>query len=121
MIKGFEKNEVDFQLVPPHSHRRNLAERAIQTFKNHFKAGMATCNPNFPLSQWDCLIPKANITLNLICSARANPALLAYTYIFGEYNFSATPMAPTGTKVVAHVDAKPRATWELKGKVEWYV
>ena len=25
-----------YQLVPPYSHRRNLAERAIQTFKYHF-------------------------------------------------------------------------------------
>ena len=32
------KNKVQFQLVPPHNHRANLAERAIQTFKNHLKA-----------------------------------------------------------------------------------
>ena len=32
-----EENET-FQLVPPHLHRRNAAERAIQTFKNHFIA-----------------------------------------------------------------------------------
>ena len=25
-----------FQLVPPHAHRNNLAERAIQTWKSHF-------------------------------------------------------------------------------------
>ena len=25
-----------FQLVPPENHRRNLAERAIQTWKDHF-------------------------------------------------------------------------------------
>jgi hypothetical protein len=29
------------QLVPPNNHRQNLAERAIQTFKNHFKAIIA--------------------------------------------------------------------------------
>ena len=51
LIEGYEKNNVQYQLVPPHSHRRNLAEQAIQTFKNHFKAGMATCDPNFSLSQ----------------------------------------------------------------------
>ena len=39
-----------------------------------------------------------------------NTTLSGYTYIFGEYNFAATPMAPPGTKVVAHVDAKARAT-----------
>ena len=29
------------QLVPPDNHRQNLAERAIQTFKTHFKAILA--------------------------------------------------------------------------------
>jgi hypothetical protein len=27
--------DIQFQLVPPHAHRQNAAERAIQTFKNH--------------------------------------------------------------------------------------
>ena len=27
------KNESDYQLTPPHIHRRNTAERAIRTFK----------------------------------------------------------------------------------------
>ena len=27
---------VGYQLVPPHIHRRNSAERAIRTFKAHF-------------------------------------------------------------------------------------
>ena len=37
------------QLVPPDSHRQNLAERAIQTFKNHFKAVIAGVEDNFPM------------------------------------------------------------------------
>ena len=36
-----------FQPVPPHLHRQNSAERAIQTFKNHFMAGLASVK-NFP-------------------------------------------------------------------------
>ena len=36
-----EENET-FQLVPPHLHQRNAAERAIQTFKNNFIAGMVS-------------------------------------------------------------------------------
>ena len=31
-----------FQLVPPHPHRKNSAERAIQTFRNYFIAGLAS-------------------------------------------------------------------------------
>jgi hypothetical protein len=31
MQKAFTKHSLNFQLVPPHLHRRNAAERAIQT------------------------------------------------------------------------------------------
>ena len=47
---ALKKAKTDYQLVTPYSHRNNLAERAIQTWKNHFKAGLATCDPQFPLT-----------------------------------------------------------------------
>ena len=47
------EHKLDFKLVPPHQNRRNAAERAIQTFKNHFLAGLAICDPEFPIRQWD--------------------------------------------------------------------
>ena len=121
LTNAFHTNNTKFQLVPPHSHRRNLAERAIQTWKNHFKAGLATTDPKFPLSQWDRLIPQANITLNLMRTSRVNPALSAHAYIYGAYDFAATPMAPPGTRVVAHVHPTQRGTWELNGEIGWYV
>jgi hypothetical protein len=36
-----------------HNHRVNAAERAIQTFKNHFIAGLATVDKTFPMQLWD--------------------------------------------------------------------
>ena len=119
--QAFTKNNVDYQQVPPKSHRPNLAERAIQTWKNHLKVGIATTDPKFPILEWDRLIPQANITLNLICTARANTKLSAYAYVYGNFNFSATPLAPSGTKIVAHIDPSNKATWELNGEVGWYV
>lgn len=50
------KNSIEYQLVPPHTHQRNLAERAIKTFKIHFKAGFASVDQNFSLSEWNRLI-----------------------------------------------------------------
>ena len=41
--------EVDFQLAPPNVHRRNAAERAIRTFKNHFIACLCGTDKEFPL------------------------------------------------------------------------
>jgi hypothetical protein len=45
----FTAHDVEYQLVPPHCHRRNAAERAIHTFKEHFVAGLASVDPDFPL------------------------------------------------------------------------
>jgi hypothetical protein len=50
--------QMQYQLVPPHIHRRNAAERAIRTFKNHFIAGLCSTHPDFPLRLWDSLIPQ---------------------------------------------------------------
>jgi hypothetical protein len=38
---------IDYQLVPPHAHRRNAAERAIQTFKNHLSRASAPPTKTF--------------------------------------------------------------------------
>ena len=56
---ALKTEQITYQLVPPHIHRRNAAERAIQSFKNHFLAGLSACNPKFPLREWDRLIPQA--------------------------------------------------------------
>ena len=46
-----QKQKMLHQLVPPHNHRANLAEHAIQIFKAHFKTILVTCDPDFPLAQ----------------------------------------------------------------------
>ncbi len=40
------------KLVPLDCHRRNMAEQAIQTFKNHFVAILSRVDGRFPLSLW---------------------------------------------------------------------
>jgi hypothetical protein len=44
----------------------NLAERAIQTFKHHFKAIIVGLDNNFPMNLWDRLLPQSVLTLNLL-------------------------------------------------------
>ena len=53
--KETQKN-CKIQLVPPDNHRRNLAEQAIQTFKNHFKAILVGVDDTFPMRLWDRLL-----------------------------------------------------------------
>ena len=116
-----ESQDVDFQLTPAGLHRRNNAERAIQTFKNHFKAGIASLDPDFPIAEWDRLLEQAFLTLNLLRPARVNPKLSGYAYVFGQFDFNATPLAPPGTKVLVHSKPTNRATWDFNGIEGWYI
>ena len=91
---------IDWQLVPLHNHRANAAEQAIQTFKHHFKACLATINPNFPMCEWDRLLVQAELTLHLLQTSNVNPSLSAYAYLFGNFNYNRTPLVPPETKVI---------------------
>jgi hypothetical protein len=87
-IKKFlTKKECKMQLVKPHNHCVNAAERAIQTFKDAFIAALATTDCDFSLQLWDKLAPQVQDTLNLIQESQINPAILAYEALSGPYNW----------------------------------
>jgi hypothetical protein len=76
----FRAQNIDYQLVPPHCHRRNVAECAIRTFKEHFVAGISSVDPSFPMHLRDRLLSQAEITLNLLRTSRLHPQLSAVTH-----------------------------------------
>ena len=116
-----QSNQINFQLTPPYVHRRNAAERAIRTWKNHFIAGLSSVNTNFPLHLWDRLIPQATMTLNMMRPSRRNHHMSAHTALYGEFNFDSHPMAPPGTKILIHEKSSKRATWAPHGQEGWYL
>ena len=121
-LKDFLTTEkVEYQLVPPHIHQRNSAERAIQTFKNHFIAGLASTDPNFPLSNWCRLLPQAELTLNLLHPSRLNPKLSAYAQLEGAFDFTCIPLAPPGTRATVHEKPTQHCTWAPHGIDGWYI
>ena len=61
-----------YQLVPPNVHRRNVAERAIQTFKAHFLSILSGVDPNSPKYIWDNLLVQTELTINLLRQATLN-------------------------------------------------
>ena len=107
--------------MPPHIHQHNSTERAIQTFKNHFIAGLASTDPNFPLSNWCRLLPQAELTLNLLRPSRLNPKLFAYAQLEGAFDFNCTPLAPPGTRVIVNEKPTQRRTWAPHGVDGWYI
>merc|ERR1712155_497279 len=57
---------MELELVPLGCHRCNAAEVAIRNFKAHFLSILAGVAENFPMQPWDCLLPQAEITINLL-------------------------------------------------------
>jgi hypothetical protein len=112
---------IDYQLAPPHCHRRNSAEHAIRKCKNHFIAGLASTNKQSPLHLWDRLIPQAVTTLNLLRQSRLNPRLSAHAQLNGTFDYNRTPMAPPGTRVILHKTPAQRGTWATHGERGWYI
>jgi hypothetical protein len=55
----FTTNDVEYNLVPPHCHRCNAADRAIRILKEHSVAELASVDSYFPLHLWDRLLPQA--------------------------------------------------------------
>ena len=108
--------KIAYQYISAGSHRANKAERAIRSWKNHFIAGLATVDPNFPMSLWHELKVQAEITLNHLRPYASNPAISAYEGIFGhKYDFLAHPLAPVGTKVLIYDPADSRRSWAPHG------
>ena len=108
-------------LVLPHIHRRNLAERSIRTFKEHFISGLASNHKNFPLHLWCQLLLHTSLTLNLLRKSRMNQRLSGYSQLHREFNYNTTPLAPPGTQVIIHEKPTVRGTWASHGVKGWYL
>ena len=119
--QALKKGNLNFQLVPPNQYWRNTAERAIWTFNNHLLTGLATCDPQFPIYEWDCLCNKAELTTNLLRNSRVNPSLSAHAYLAGIHNFNRTPLASPVTKGIVHTKSDKHASWDFHGEDGWYV
>jgi hypothetical protein len=113
------QKEMSYQLVPPHCHRTNAAERAIRTFKEHFKSDLTTVDPAFPIHLWDILLPQAEITLNLLRSSRLHPQLSAAVHYHGLMYYNRTAFGPPGYKIIAHEKPSQRRTWAAHGQPGW--
>eukprot|EP00549_Striatella_unipunctata_P008957 CAMPEP_0118723640 /NCGR_PEP_ID=MMETSP0800-20121206/32114_1 /TAXON_ID=210618 ORGANISM="Striatella unipunctata, Strain CCMP2910" /NCGR_SAMPLE_ID=MMETSP0800 /ASSEMBLY_ACC=CAM_ASM_000638 /LENGTH=237 /DNA_ID=CAMNT_0006632085 /DNA_START=12 /DNA_END=721 /DNA_ORIENTATION=+ len=85
---------MEYELVPKGQHRRNIAERAIQTWKSHAIGALSGVSPNFPLGLWDELLPQLDIR---------------------------HPLAPLGVEIQMLEDPGKRKSWGLKSQPGFYV
>ena len=119
---NFKANlKTKYQLVPPHTHRRNAAKVAIKTFKQHFIAILAGTHKQFPLHLWCRLLPQAEMTLNMLRPCRYDPTMSAYQAIQGEFNYDTTPLEILGCKAITHEKPHQRKTWAPHAVDGWYI
>jgi hypothetical protein len=116
LMNYFTINDIDYQLVPPHCHRRNSAKRAIRNFKEHFVARLSSVDPSFQIHFWDRLLPQAEITLNILRTSRLHPQISAAAHYHGLVDYNKTAFAPPGCKIIAHEKPGNRQTWAPNGQ-----
>ncbi len=55
-----------YELVSPKENQRNMAEKAIQTFKDNFVGVLSGCAPSMPIHLWCQLLPQVEWQLLLL-------------------------------------------------------
>ena len=114
-------NGMKLQLVPPNDHRRNIAEKAIQTFKDHFVSVLCGTDAKFPMQLWCRILRQAEHQLNLLRKSRVDPSMSTYEALYGKHNYDQNPWAPLGCAVELHVTPNKRKTWGKHTKTGYYL
>ena len=97
-----ELTSMTYQLVLPDDHRRNMAEKAIQTWKNHFVSVMSAAAATFPRHLWSQEIPQADRQVILLRQSNIHPTISTYAQVYGQQNYSAYPFLPIGIENLFH-------------------
>ena len=111
-----EKWKATYQIVPPNVHHRNIAERAIFTFKAHFLSILAGVDPEFPKFMWDKLLDQTEITLNLLRQTTLNLRISAWEFFNVPFDFIETHLGPIGYKVIIHERTNTQKSWYQRGQ-----
>ena len=112
---------ISYQYVPPNCKRRNAAERALRTLKNHFIATLCTVEKDFPLQLWDTILPQTELSLNILRGSRLDPRISAWEQLHGRFDFNAYPIVPLDMRIVLHEKPHQRGTWAPHGVKGFYL
>jgi hypothetical protein len=119
--KSLIDEECKLQLVEPHNHRVNAAERAIQTFKDAFILALVITVRDFLLQLWDNITPHVIKTLNMMRALHVDLTKSANKILNGPYNWNCYPLAPLSCKAVIYEDKDTRGLWASRGVDGWYL
>ena len=121
LIATIKEEQLEYQLASPGDHRNNPAEKAIQNFKAHFISIREGTDDDFPTDGWDLLLPITELTMNLLRPSKINPRISAYTQLKGVFDYSKTPIAPPGCKIIIHDRYEERRSWARHGTPGFFI
>jgi hypothetical protein len=122
-LKNFSTADVvEYQLVPPHCYLRNAAERAIQTFKGHFVAGLSSVDPTITLHLWDRLFTTGGNHIESPADLETPPTIIRRSSLSWPRGLQQNRLCSARTqdyctqetRKATHLGA-PRATWLFLG------
>ncbi|KAL7477511.1 hypothetical protein ACHAW6_003318, partial [Cyclotella cf. meneghiniana] len=115
------ENNCRVELVPADMHRQNAAEKGMQTFIGHFILVLAGISDDFPIQEWDELLPQTIHELNLMQQSNVAPNISAYAYYHGSFDHTQLPLAPMGCAVQFHIKPNRHRTWGKHSMDGWYL
>ncbi len=107
--KAIGNSDMTYELVPLDDQWHNMAEKAIQTFNNHFVGILSGCAPTFSLHLWCQLLPQVEWQLILLWQSWLHTNLSAYAHVYGHHNYNKHPFVPIGMEALVH--DKPHKPW----------
>ena len=118
--EAVKMNDMEYELVPKGQHRRNIAEKAIQTWKAHAISVFSGMDSKCPLFLWDLMLPQIDMQVNMLRQSNTTPKICAHAHLHGQHDFNRHPLAPLGIEVHSYVPPDKRKTWEVKSKKGYY-
>ena len=97
-----------YQLIPPNVRIRNVAERAIRTFKAHFLVILSGVDPDFPKYMWDNLLVQKDLKINFLIQTTLNRRMSAWEYYNVAFDYTATPLGPIVCKIMINTTSNKK-------------
>ncbi len=109
--KAIGDSDMTYECVPPDNHLYNMAEKAIQTFKDHFVGILSGCAPTFRLHLWCHLLLQVDWQLLLLQKLQLHPNLSTYTHVYGHHDYNKHPFVLIGMEALVHNKARKHCTY----------
>ena len=112
---------INYQLIPPDVHQRNVSEHSISTFKYHCLVILTSINAALPKYLWDLLLKRAEITLNILQQATLISHISAWEYFNCPFDYNDNPVGPIIFCIIKHENTSTRISWDFRGKDSFYI